>query len=101
MENTWPGGEKHAMTQTEHRHWSADNYPGTRQLCDKCEKPTGRCEDDTISGESGEAYCEQCADAMWYCDDCGVFVEPDNVTFEESHDTRLGGCGNVVEEPGT
>ena len=46
--NTWPGGHRHAMSQTEHESWNANNYPGTRQLCEHCGYPTGRCEDDSL-----------------------------------------------------
>lgn len=61
--NTWPGGERHAMDQSAHAAWNADNYPGTLQLCSKCEEPTGRCEEDSIYAESGDEagpLCEQC-----------------------------------------
>ena len=48
MENTWPGRYRHAMGQDEHKHWNAQNYPGTLQICARCDAPTGRCEDDTL-----------------------------------------------------
>jgi len=57
---TWPGGHRHAMHQSEHEAWNANNYPGTRQLCSMCEKPTGRCEDDTLLNEDNEPICEEC-----------------------------------------
>jgi len=46
--NTWPGGRRHAMAQSEHEAWNARNFPGTRQLCEQCGEPTGRCEDDSL-----------------------------------------------------
>jgi len=59
--NTWPGGHRHAMSQSEHGRWNAANYPGTRQLCSNCGKPTGRCEDDTLwDEETEEPLCEDC-----------------------------------------
>lgn len=58
--NTWPGGRRHAMYQSEHEAWNAGHYPGTRQLCSKCEAPTGRCEDDSLYSEDGEPLCEEC-----------------------------------------
>ena len=59
--NTWPGGRRHAMTPGEHELWNSANYPGTRQLCCKCDEPTGRCEDDTIYDEDGDGpFCEEC-----------------------------------------
>lgn len=62
MENTWPRGVRHAMTQDEHRAWNATYYPGTRQLCSRCGEPTGRCEEDQIiDSASREPVCEECA----------------------------------------
>lgn len=59
--NTWPNGTRRAMSQREHEQWNAQNYPGTRQLCEMCGEPTGRCEEDAIyaADESGP-YCEDC-----------------------------------------
>lgn len=61
MENTWPGGVRRAISQKRHKQWNANNYPGTRQLCNKCGEPTGGCEEDTIWSEDGEPLCEECA----------------------------------------
>jgi len=59
--NTWPGGKRHAMGQSAHREWNAQNYPGTRQLCAWCDQPTGRCEEDAIYTEDDEGpLCEKC-----------------------------------------
>ena len=59
--NTWPKGRRHAMHQSEHERWNASHYPGTRQLCSKCDEPTGRCEDDSIYLEDGTGpLCEEC-----------------------------------------
>lgn len=59
--NTWPGGRRRAMTQKEHEEWNAKQYPGTRQLCDDCGAPTGRCEDDAIyDGDECGPLCEAC-----------------------------------------
>jgi hypothetical protein len=58
--NTWPGGRRHAMLQSEHEAWNAEHYPGTRQLCSQCEQPTGRCEDDTLCFDDGAPLCENC-----------------------------------------
>ncbi len=58
---SWPGGYRHAMTQSEHDSWNSRNYPGTRQLCEKCEEPTERCEDDSIFLDDGTGpLCEEC-----------------------------------------
>lgn len=32
----------------------------------------------------------------WVCSNCKCIVEPENVTFEETHDIRSGGCGHDV-----
>jgi hypothetical protein len=58
--NTWPGGYRHAMDQLAHEQWNASNYPGTRQLCSKCEQPTGRCEEDAILTDDKEPLCSDC-----------------------------------------
>jgi hypothetical protein len=61
--NTWPRGYRHAMTQSEHKAWNAHTYPGTRQLCEQCGEPTGRCEDDSLYvGNDDEIgpLCEHC-----------------------------------------
>lgn len=61
---TWPGGQRHAMSQDEHKRWNASNYPGTRQLCSECDEPTGRCEEDSIYSDSDQdcehPICEEC-----------------------------------------
>ena len=61
MDNTWPGGKRHAMTQTAHERWNRENYPGTLQLCGICDEPTGFCEEDGIWTEDGEPLCSECA----------------------------------------
>ena len=58
--NTWPGGFRHPMTQAEHRAWNAHNSPGTLQMCTRCGEPTGRCEEDTMWSDMGEALCSDC-----------------------------------------
>ena len=60
MENTWPGGYRHAMSQTEHEKWNSYNYPGTLQICSECGEPTGFCEEDGIWSKDGEPLCERC-----------------------------------------
>ena len=64
MMNTWPNGNRQAMTQSEHAIWNAHHYPGTRQLCDLCREPTGRCEDDSLymDDEPDVLLCESCYD---------------------------------------
>jgi hypothetical protein len=60
MSNTWPNGERKAMTQTEHAHWNANNYPGTLEICYWCDSPTGNCEEDNIEDKDGNAICNEC-----------------------------------------
>jgi len=51
------------MSQSDHEKWNASNYPGTLQLCDICDSPTGRCEDDSLyADDEGEVgpLCEVC-----------------------------------------
>ena len=59
--NTWPNGARRAMTQAEHGEWNDANYPGTREICSQCDEPTGRCEEDNITDDDREPYCEDCA----------------------------------------
>ena len=62
-QNSWPGGRRRALTQREHDRWNARNYPGTRQVCESCREPTGRCEDDTLYDDGGTGpLCEDCYD---------------------------------------
>jgi len=58
--NTWPGGHRHAISQSAHEAWNAGAYPGTLQLCSVCDTPTGRCEDDTIWSKGDEPLCAEC-----------------------------------------
>ena len=60
MGNSWPGGVRRAMSQTAHADWNAGNYPGTRQLCARCDCPTGRCEEDTLCLADDDPLCEKC-----------------------------------------
>lgn len=68
--NTWPGGERHAISQGDHERWNDTHYPGTRQLCSKCDVPTGRCEDDSIYTEGGEGpLCLECLECWENADE--------------------------------
>ncbi len=59
--NTWPKGERHALTQNNHSKWNTTNYPGTRQLCIECHEATDRCEEDAIYTDSGYGpLCIEC-----------------------------------------
>ena len=60
--NTWPNNQKRAMTQSEHEAWNADNYPGTLEICIKCDCPTGNCEEDNILDDDGDPHCYACAE---------------------------------------
>ena len=61
MTNSWPGGKRQAMTQSEHEKWNSTHYPGTLQLCCECEEPTGRCEEDSIYlNDNTGPLCEDC-----------------------------------------
>lgn len=65
--NTWPGGKRHAMNQSEHKRWNSYNYPGTRQLCSECGDETGRCEDDSLYADDDHEIgplCEKCFEEL-------------------------------------
>ena len=62
--NTWPGGKRKAISQSEHEAWNALHYPGTRQLCVMCDEPTERCEDDAMYNDDGQGpLCWACCKA--------------------------------------
>ena len=59
--NSWPGGRRRALPQSQHEAWNSGHYPGTRQLCIRCDAPTGRCEDDSLELDDGTGpLCEDC-----------------------------------------
>lgn len=60
MNNSWPGGKRRPLSQSEHGEWNAKNYPGTRQLCVDCEAPTGRCEDHGWFFKDHGPLCNSC-----------------------------------------
>ena len=62
MPDDWWKGK--ALDQATHAQINARHYPGTRQLCDECGAPTGRCEDDSIYLGNIGPLCEQCRDAI-------------------------------------
>ena len=64
--NTWPDGYRHAISQKDHDEWNRSHYPGTRQLCVKCDGETGRCEDDEIYVDEIGPLCPDC---FWLVDD--------------------------------
>ena len=48
-------------SQAEHEAINRQEYPGTRQLCERCGEPTERCEEDAIYADSGEGpLCVEC-----------------------------------------
>jgi len=50
-----------ARSQSEHEAINRREYPGTRQLCERCGEPTERCEEDAIYTDSGEGpMCVGC-----------------------------------------
>lgn len=53
-------GAIRALGQEAHEQINARYYPGTRQLCNRCEEPTGRCEDDSIYVGDDGPLCEAC-----------------------------------------
>ena len=61
MMNTWPNNQRRAMTQSEHEIWNDSNYPGTLEICVKCDEPTGNCEEDNILDDDGDPLCQDCA----------------------------------------
>jgi hypothetical protein len=69
MSNSWPNGKRRAIHQDEHEAHNAKHYPGTRQLCQLCNSPTGRCEEDSmyssdIHGNDVGPLCEDCYSSL-------------------------------------
>lgn len=59
--NTWPGGTRHAMSQSDHARWNASHHPGTRQTCELCDSETERCEEDSLYTTDGIGpLCPDC-----------------------------------------
>jgi hypothetical protein len=52
----------------------------------------------TRASQPAQATTESAEREPWYCPHCKTGVPPQNVTFEESHDPRAGGCGYRVGE---
>ena len=65
MQNTWPKGYRHVMSQSEHGHWNTEHFPGTRQICCVCHEPTGRCEEDALYADKKGPLCDSC-----FMDEC-------------------------------
>jgi len=54
-----------AKTQSEHARINAREFPGTRQICVMCDKPTERCEEDEIFSEDRIGpLCLECYDDL-------------------------------------
>lgn len=51
------------MTQADHDEWNARHFPGTRQICEACGEPTGRCEYDSLYDGDCGPLCRACRDA--------------------------------------
>ncbi len=49
--------------------------------------------------EINTAIAEACGNqhkGEWWCQFCQAFVKPEDVTYDEKHDVRAGGCNLVV-----
>jgi hypothetical protein len=55
---------KHRLSQCDHEKFNASHYPGTRQMCSICDKPTERCEDDEIVTIHGDPVCVDCYEEL-------------------------------------
>lgn len=91
-ENEWPRGHRHAMSQCEHEKWNATHYPGTRQICIKCDEPTGCCEDDGFFDEDGDPYCWKCwsSEAAPLYAETSQAIEEEDVPVDEGNPTHYG-----------
>lgn len=71
MSNTWPDGVRRALDQDEHERWNASNYPGTREMCVRCDEPTGASEEHSLTAFVGHEpndeitpVCSECYDKL-------------------------------------
>ena len=62
MSSEWWRGK--ALDQDTHAAINAVHHPGTRQLCIRCDEPTGRCEEDEIYVGDRGPLCEACCDEL-------------------------------------
>ena len=61
------------ISQAEHERINAANYPGTRQMCEKCDQPTERCEEDAIYLDNGRGpLCEECYHEIEEANSCNI-----------------------------
>lgn len=51
---------------------------------------------DLTSVQNSEGTLTRLAPDKWLCATCNREVDPCDVTYDERHDTRSGGCGSVV-----
>lgn len=49
------------------------------------------------SDGSNTSFAEGAGPKSWYCRACAEWVPPTQVTYDECHDIRCGGCGGPVE----
>jgi len=40
--------------------------------------------------------CKKEIKDFWWCENCGEMVDPEQVTYDEKHDIKFGGCGMPV-----
>jgi hypothetical protein len=59
-----------ALDQSTHEAINASHYPGTRQMCCRCDEPTGRCEEDSMFIGDDGPYCEACMSELGGYDEC-------------------------------
>ena len=97
--NTWPDGQRRALSQSDHEQWNARVYPGTRQICERCGQPTERCEDDSLySGEDCEdgPLCYACYQESNIRLD-GSHINPIDVLQALAKVAHAGGLENLSE----
>lgn len=51
---------------------------------------------DFIDRKFGQKKVAEVSMVPWWCDDCGKEIEGRDVTYQERHDERAGGCGCAV-----
>lgn len=93
-----------ARTQSEHERINRHNYPGTRQICVRCDEPTGRCEDDGIWSEELDGWvCPECSSVLNeepYHYVCEYLNDVENFAYwcDINHHKKLNEIKDLVKE---
>ena len=87
-------GDLLAVIHGDGGHYQAEH--GTAKAAAEALTKYNKVMQDIATGDSGARVAVPGRD--WYCPHCKVLVAPEDVTFEQAHDERAGGCGGDVSD---